>query len=381
MNKTKPNVLIFIDWFVPAYKAGGPIQSVLNMVQKLNSFYNFYIVTSDADIDSPLDISKDQKNKWLNKDDYQVMYLDNSHQNKTAYRSIFQELDFRIVYLNSLFSVRFTLLPLLAIHSKKAKIILAPRGMLGRGALKIKPLKKKIFIKVFKTLGWHKKVSWQATALTEKTEIQHNFGHNTNIYVASNLSKKSYDSLPVKNKLNNKLNVFFLSRISFKKNLIQAIKCLGLIKHKYEICFTIIGPVEDETYWGKCQEEIKALPEHIKTISLGAQPNQQLQQILKDQHVLLLPTHNENFGHVIVESWQNACPVIISDQTPWTQLEDKKVGFEIALKNKKEFTGKIEMFASMDESEFNQWSLKAKEYGDSISNDESLLSKYQEMFS
>ena len=29
---------------------------------------------------------------------------------------------------------------------------------------------------------------------------------------------------------------------------------------------------------------------------------------------------------MIVESWQNGCPVLISDQTPWQDLENKLIG-------------------------------------------------------
>ena len=34
---------------------------------------------------------------------------------------------------------------------------------------------------------------------------------------------------------------------------------------------------------------------------------------------------HENFGHVIVESWQNGCPVLISENTPWKNLESQKL--------------------------------------------------------
>ena len=34
-------VLICIDWFLPAYKAGGPIQSISNMVNHLKNHIEF----------------------------------------------------------------------------------------------------------------------------------------------------------------------------------------------------------------------------------------------------------------------------------------------------------------------------------------------------
>lgn len=378
--KTK-NILIFIDWFLPAYKAGGPIQSVLNMVHQLNSSYHFYIVTSDSDLDGALDIPEKDKNKWQDKENYHVMYLDKAHQTSQTYKAIFKERKFEVVYLNSLFSSRFSLLPLRIFSAQKTKIVLAPRGMLGKGALSIKPLKKKVFLNVFKLLGWHKKITWHATAETECKEIQNTFGKSVSIEVASNLSKKSSSEIQQKQKTENKLNVFFLSRISYKKNLLAAIKVLGTVDKKCAIKFTIIGPVEDEAYWKTCENEIKKLPAHIETTSLGAQPNEKLEEILKDQHILLLPTRHENFGHVIVESWQNGCPVIISDQTPWNELENKKIGIELPLNKEDQYKTKIEQFAAMNKLEFNEWSTNSKNQATQITNDKTLIEQYNKLFS
>ena len=44
-------VLVPIPWFAPAFKAGGPVQSVVNMLKHCSELLNFYIVTADADID------------------------------------------------------------------------------------------------------------------------------------------------------------------------------------------------------------------------------------------------------------------------------------------------------------------------------------------
>lgn len=39
-------VLIFIDWFAPGYKAGGPITSNVNIVEHLSDKLDFYVITS-----------------------------------------------------------------------------------------------------------------------------------------------------------------------------------------------------------------------------------------------------------------------------------------------------------------------------------------------
>jgi hypothetical protein len=64
MKSDLNKLLILYDYFSPAYKAGGPIQSILNLVRSLDEYYNIYIITSNFDLgDSiPLNVESD---KWL----------------------------------------------------------------------------------------------------------------------------------------------------------------------------------------------------------------------------------------------------------------------------------------------------------------------------
>jgi hypothetical protein len=42
---------------------------------------------------------------------------------------------------------------------------------------------------------------------------------------------------------------------------------------------------------------------------------------LAEYDLFLFPTLGENYGHVISEALASGCPVVISDQTPWRNLE------------------------------------------------------------
>ncbi len=378
--RTKPNILIFIDWFLPSYRAGGPIQSVNNIILNLKTKYNFYIITSDSDLDAPLDLKAHQKNKWIKKDTHQVIYVDKKHQNKSFYNSIIQDRAFIAIYLNSMFSPRFSLLPFLLFKSKPIKIILAPRGMLGKGALSIKPFKKKVFLKVFKILRWHRRITWHATTMTEENEIIKRFGTRVDIETAPNLSSPTTNELIEKDKKPCHLNLFFMSRISTKKNLLGALKVLMTIDKKYQINFSIIGPVEDKHYWQSCMKLIKSLPNNIIINQIGPVPHYNINNILTKQHVLFLPTLHENFGHVIVEAWQNACPVIISNQTPWQNLTEKKIGYAHPLNNLSDYKISIERFAAMNQETFNDWTINSKKFAQQITDEGADLKKYKTLF-
>jgi glycosyltransferase involved in cell wall biosynthesis len=53
--------------------------------------------------------------------------------------------------------------------------------------------------------------------------------------------------------------------------------------------------------------------------------------LLGEYDYLLLPTHGENFGHVIAEALRAGLPCVISDRTPWNGLEAAGAGWNIKL--------------------------------------------------
>ncbi len=70
---------------------------------------------------------------------------------------------------------------------------------------------------------------------------------------------------------------------------------------------------------------------------------------------------SENFGHVIAEALMVGCPVIISDQTPWTDVNNIEGGWSIALENPKEFVEAIQIIvnaSSQEEQKFKNNILK-----------------------
>lgn len=376
----KKQILICIDWFLPAYKAGGPIQSINNTVTHLKNEFNFWIYTSNKDLNETLSLPSKSLNKWIKKDGFNIMYTDASHQNMKFLKKLLHTSRFDAVYLNSLFSIKFSLQPLFVAKESNTKVILSPRGMLGAGALAIKPLKKKLFLKMFKIFNVFKNTTWHATDVSELNEIKLHFGNHQKVLVAPNLSKKISQSIPFKNKHQGHLKLFFLSRIAIKKNLLTALKALSYLQKDVNVEFSIIGPVDEAEYWIECQMFIKDLPNNVKVTYLGPIPNQELTAILNNQHIMILPTQHENFGHVILESWQAGCPVIISKNTPWKDLESKHLGFDVENNNPESYVKSIHYFAKMDQIEFGEWSQVSFDYGKAFSENEIIINRTKQLF-
>jgi hypothetical protein len=62
---TKKNLLILTDWYEPGYKAGGPIQSIRNLVKEMHELYSISILTTDRDLGEKNVYPGIQTNQWI----------------------------------------------------------------------------------------------------------------------------------------------------------------------------------------------------------------------------------------------------------------------------------------------------------------------------
>lgn len=349
MLRNKIKIIVFIDWFYPAYKAGGPLKSVFNLVQALKKEFDFSIVTSNSDLDGEL--LEVVTNEWTSYEGIDVIYLTKEKQRRKVYRAIFEEKKADVVYYNSLFSKNFTLKPYRALKKYDATQIIAPRGMLGSGALAIKPLKKKAFIKVSKRLFFSsKKTVWHATSEQEAAEIHLAYGKNAKIKVAQNLSSIKVDRHSFQKK-SGELKLVFLSRLAEKKNLLFALELMQELKEEIGLRLDIYGPIEEESYWKKC----KAIIEMDDRIQYkGVVKPQDIATRLQQYHFYILPTLHENYGHSIVEALLAGLPIVISKSTPWRNLKKEGVGADLDLGDKVEWLEYLKEALALSQESYGQ---------------------------
>lgn len=367
----KKKVLIFAPFFTPSVKGGGPIVSITNIVENLAARLDFYIVTSDRDLGDEKSFTNIQKDKWTKVGKANVLYINPKKITTSFYSNFLKTYNFDYFYFNSFFDFRFTILPLITIKkSKKIKgeIVIAPRGEFSPGALQIKIAKKKLYIKLFTLLKVHRHVNWHATADSEKKDITNVFGKNIKIKIANNLTE-NYHGLTYQKDIKKDKNegkFVFLSRVHPKKNLKLAINLLSNIKG--DIRFSIYGPIEDKKYWQECESLIVKLPSNVHVEYGGLINHKDVQNTFKNHHFFLFPTYGENYGHVISEALIGGCPVIISDQTPWRDLESVHAGWDISLENKQKFINTIQKCVNMSQSEYVNASESAFNFGKRMAN-------------
>lgn len=375
----KKKILVFIDWFLPGYKAGGPIQSCANLIEHLKDEYDFSVVTRNTDyieIKPYLTVKSDEWNVF---EGYRVYYFSQARLHRWNIKRILNEETYDAVYLNGIYSLYFSLLPLYYLKFKrKKKVIIAARGMLAQSAIEVKKNKKQLFLRTAKIIRWFNRVTFHATNEEESLGIKLIFGKKINVKVAPNLTKKAPGELKQRTKIKGELKLVSIARISPEKNLKYALEALSKMSGKID--FDIYGPIYAERYWEDCKAVIKDMHQNVTVRYMESIPSSEVEEVLGNYHFLLMPTQGENFGHVIFESLATGCPVIISDQTPWKNLEKKRIGWDVSLNDEKKMLEVIHHCLSMDEEEYNFLSKAAFAFAKANKNNAEAIEANRQLF-
>lgn len=329
-------ILTFAWHYTPGQKAGGALRSIVNLVETLGDEFEFRIITSDRDLRDTEPYPGLVRDQWLPVGKAWVMYLSPRGQSLGNLVRLLRHVKYDVIYLNSFFARRWSIVPLL-LHrlglARKVPVVLAPRGEFSAGALNIKPARKRIFLAVARLLGLYRRIIWQASTAYEEADIRRQVADSgATIFTASDLPcPVAHDQIARTERVkeSGSLRAVFLSRISRMKNLDAALRMLNGLSG--QVLLDIYGPAEDNDYWAECQATIAQLPENVRVNYRGHLPHDRVTNTLADYDLFVLPTLGENFGHVISEALTSGCPVLLSDQTPWRGLEEAGVGWDIPL--------------------------------------------------
>ncbi len=374
-----PRVLVLTTWFLPGYRAGGPIKSVANLVAALSNDADFAILTSDRDEGDAEPYRDIVADRWLTGPDGRRVFYASPRQ---RLRDVIDAGGFDVLYLNSVFSPRFALLPALRAlrgSDQGVRVVIAPRGSLQHGALGIKKTRKRVVLWIARASRLPKRAVWHATDQTEVDDIARAFGTGVTVVLAPNLPDEPSRSWLEVQKTAGRVRLVFFSRISRKKNLDYLLECLGEAKHTIEL--DVIGPSIEAPYLRRCEELARAVPPNVSVRFLGPMHPDALAKVLPSYHFALFPTLGENFGHAIFEALQAGKPVLISDQTPWRGLQALGVGWDLPLSDRSGFIAAIEASAAMDQLAYNQMSRTARNYAIAWLNAPDLIDRSRRLFS
>jgi glycosyltransferase involved in cell wall biosynthesis len=94
----------------------------------------------------------------------------------------------------------------------------------------------------------------------------------------------------------------------------------------------------------------------------------------------LFPTLGENYGHVICEALNAGCPVLISNQTPWRNLQEKGVGWDFPLEEEERFTATLQQCVDAGGDWYAGLVARAAAYGRMAASDPEITEQHRRMF-
>lgn len=100
-----------------------------------------------------------------------------------------------------------------------------------------------------------------------------------------------------------KVKLVFIGRPVIAKGFLDLISALHYLMD-YSWCLSLVGDFEpDQIYSNTINDRL---------VFLGTVPNIELNAILNDHDLVIVPSHYENFGHVALEAMASGKPVIAS---------------------------------------------------------------------
>ena len=309
-------ILAFTGTFLPGYKGGGPIKSMVQILDHLPDSVKVTLVTADRDLGDSRPYPG-LSGKVVHRGPHEIYYLNRRDpRHWMALHRWARRNPVDLIYVNSLWSPLFTVLPIVA-HwlglLTSREILLAPRGELSPGALGIKSQKKTAFLRIWAPLLRRLDPVWHASTEMEAGEI-----HQVFPWARTVIQIDSHGDDPRKDIVASRQRVrfVFIGRICEKKNLRLVLQALNLVTSEVE--FDIYGPIEDAKYWADCRRLIDESPVNVRSNYRGLLRSDQVPEAFAQYDGFIFPTLGENFGHVIAECLSAGCPVICSQHTPWT---------------------------------------------------------------
>lgn len=385
-RSVRPVILVFSDFYLPGYKSGGGMRTLVNIVDRFGDDYDFRIVTRDHDGKTDKSPYPNISYKtWTRVGKASVRYLAKERIRLFEIKAIVKDVDPDCIFLNSYFSTLTIFILILRKFGSLSKtpVIIAPQGELTHGGLELKRTKKLAYLRFAALLHLYRDIIWRTTSNLESQEVGRAKGEGGKVFVAADLPPRTIfpgytqDEKPGKRK--GELGLVYLSRIHPKKNLIFLLELLGELRG--QVTLDVYGPVDAiPEYVGACRSLISALPNNIRVFLHGGLDHETAVKTLVDHHFFVLPTQSENFGHVFIEAMSAGCPLIISDRTPWRDLETRGIGWDIPLEDRAKWIDVISRCVDMDQEAFSEMSANARRFAGAWVTDDNLEKANREVF-
>ena len=303
-------ILHIVPSYKPAYIYGGPIESVSKLCEGLAAQgHEVDVYTTTANGETELDMVP---GSTFEVDGVMVTYFkritkDPTHVSPALWKQLYRSVNgYDVIHIQSWWNILVVVAACIC-HVKRAKVIIAPRGMLSQYIFETGNTKMKKLIHY--TVGkWALSKSWfHATAASEAEECS-NIIPGWKGFTQPNIL--TLPDLLIEKPENEIFTLIFLSRIHPKKGIEILLRAVS--KLPFPVILKIAGSGEDEYV-----QQLKDLAEELgiaaQVIWSGWLNRDQKFKELMHADLFVLVSLNENFANVVVESLHMGTPVLLSE--------------------------------------------------------------------
>jgi glycosyltransferase involved in cell wall biosynthesis len=297
--------------YKPAYIYGGPTMSVAKLSEQLvNAGNEVTVFTTTANGKTELDTvpNKPTMVHGVNVTYFSRITKDHSHFSPALLIKLWREVrKFDIIHVHAWWNLVSVFSAFIAL-ARKVPVIISPRGTLSDYSFQNKNSIIKRLIHNLLGKNLLRRSCLHATSTAEEKALL-SIVKPVGIFNIANFVKIAQASPKIKT-ARPVLKLLFLSRIEEKKGLDILLHALPGLNIPYHL--TIAGDGE-ENYISFLKNIAHGNHSGNKISWIGFQ-NENKFEVFSDHDLLVLPSYNENFGNVVIESLSAGTPVLISEQ-------------------------------------------------------------------
>lgn len=343
-DEPRLTVLQVVPSYYPATVYGGPIFSIHYTCQALaRQGIDVRVATTNANGDARLDV--ETRAPVTLEPNYRVRYYDDTVINRFSWaftRNLWGDIaDAALVHLQDVFSAHAAWTLIVSALQKKplllsARGVLTPWGLTGK-----RPWAKKAWLNLLvrPLTANARRVAWHATADSECEEILAAFPGSRVAVIPNGIDLGPFDRTEAPSR-EAYLRRFFpgcqvapekarvlvgMGRLHPKKAFEVAIEALYALRDSEPGAVLLIAGADD----GEGERLRRLIAERgldCRAGLTGEITGADKLAFLKGADLLLFPTHNENFGNVVLEALASGAPVVASRNAPWAALDESGAG-------------------------------------------------------
>ncbi len=317
-------ILHIVPTYLPAYRYGGPIESVHALNAELvRQGADVTVYTTNIDGPGDLDVPL---GKPVMIDGVRVFYFKSSFPRAWFYsRDMRKALrahmsGFDIVHITSVFLAASTLGAYYARKFRKPYVI-SPRGNLMRSPLGSHRLKKYFYNVLIEKRNLRCAAAIHFTVPAEKEDYERaGFPLRRAIVLPNGIDPRKYDFDYIPGSFREKHGigkekklVVFLGRLNWMKGFDTLISAFAMVAEKDPDAMLAIVGGDEGGYEKNIKDQISKFKIDDRVIFTGMLRGADKSAALHDSDLFVLPSYSENFGMAVVEAMYAGLPVVVTE--------------------------------------------------------------------